>query len=99
MTRKEHCEECLEKLGKEWDCVHRWLDHFAKYYFPFRAHRQLRHHTEGVEEVRKMWGDQAAEAAKLHIMADEGYIPTPESIKKAYGPLPTKEEVRKLRGY
>ena len=97
MTREEHKRECLEKLGNEWDCVHAWLDHYARYYFPLCTHRQIRHHTKGIEEVREKWGDEAAEAAKLHIMADEGYIPTPESIHLAYGPLPTPQEVRRAR--
>lgn len=97
MTRDEHKKECLEKLGNEWDCVHRWLDAIARDYFPFKAHRQVRHHTKGVEEVRKMWGDEAAKAAELHIIADEGYVPTPEGIRKAYGPLPTKQEVARER--
>ena len=95
MTRKEHCKECLEKLGNDWNKVHAWLDAFAWKYFPNATHRQIRHHTEGVEEVRKMWGDEAAKAAELHIIADEGYVPTPTSIKLAYGPLPTTEELNR----
>jgi len=73
---KEHCAECKEKLGKEWYVVHRWLDElFAKMGFHER-HRQVRHHEKGIEEVRKMWGDEAAKAAELHIRADfYGYLP------------------------
>ena len=33
-------------------------------------HRKLRHHIAGIEQVRKLWGDKAAEAARLHIIAD-----------------------------
>ena len=33
-------------------------------------HRKLRHHLAGIEQVRKLWGDQAAAAARLHIIAD-----------------------------
>jgi hypothetical protein len=33
-------------------------------------HRKLCHHLEGIELVRKLWGDQAAAAARLHIIAD-----------------------------
>ena len=33
-------------------------------------HRKQRHNKEGIEEVRKMWGDKAAEAAELHIIDD-----------------------------
>ena len=71
---KEHCKECREKLGKDFYVVHRWLDQF----FPIlgEKHRELRHHLDGISEVRKMWGDEAAEAARLHISADfYGYVP------------------------
>jgi len=64
-----------------------WLDETAKDYFPWTGHRQIRHHTDGVEEIRKMWGNEAARAAELHIIADEGKVPTKEEIRKKYGPL------------
>jgi hypothetical protein len=66
---KQHCQDCDRQLGKPFPEVHAWLDAF---YGPDRdvAHRALRHHLEGVEEVRKLWGDQAARAAVLHIMLD-----------------------------
>lgn len=80
---KEHCKECREKLGNEWYVVHRWLDEFFARFnntgHPDK-HREIRHHLKGVEEVRKMWGDQAAEAAKLHIATDfYGYVPKDEN--------------------
>lgn len=67
---KDHCKECEEKLGKPFDVVHRWLDEYAKLYFPSTIHRAMRHHIAGVEEVRHKWGDEAAKAAELHILAD-----------------------------
>lgn len=94
MRREEHNQECLNKLGRRWDKVHAWLDCTARDYWPWMGHRQIRHHTEGVEEVRSIWGDEAARAAELHIISDEGYIPTPEQITKKYGPL----EDNKSRG-
>lgn len=91
MRKAEHRKECLMKLGNEWAEVHVWLDEFARDYFPWPGHRQIRHHKEGVEEVRKKWGDEAARAAELHIIADgvllEGKIPTKEETEKGYGPL------------
>ncbi|MDI6839264.1 MAG: hypothetical protein QMD71_00140 [bacterium] len=33
-------------------------------------HRKFRHHKEGIEQVRKMWGDEAAKAAEIHIRTD-----------------------------
>ena len=73
---KEHCAECEEKLGNAWYVVHRWLDeHFARMGYDVR-HRDIRHHSLGIEEVRKMWGDEAAQAARIHIEMDfMGYVP------------------------
>ena len=33
-------------------------------------HRKKRHHEAGVEEVRRQWGEQAAAAARQHIISD-----------------------------
>jgi DNA-binding GntR family transcriptional regulator len=33
-------------------------------------HRRVRHHLAGIEEVRKRWGDEAAAAARLHVISD-----------------------------
>ena len=38
--------------------------------WPGMRHRKLRHHLAGIEQVRKLWGDQAAAAARLHIISD-----------------------------
>lgn len=76
---KEHCVECQQKLGKDWSVVHRWLDEFfAKMGFDVR-HRDIRHHEKGIDEVRRMWGDQAAQAARLHVATDfGGWVPKDE---------------------
>ena len=99
MKRKEHCKECLEKLGKEWDHVHRWLDASSRDYFPWVGHRQIRHHKEGVEEIRKLWGDEASKAAELHIIADEGKVPSKEEIRKKYGPSPFADDKKAYPTY
>lgn len=69
----EHEKDCVKKFGKPFTEVHIWLDEFAKK-FPVTVfedlHRKYRHTKQGVEEVRKMWGDEAAEAALLHIVKD-----------------------------
>jgi DNA-binding GntR family transcriptional regulator len=78
---KEHCKDCKNAgLSKEWDVVHHWLDEFSKEYYPWEGHRIYRHHKDGIEEVRKKWGDEAAMAAEMHIKKDFGYIP--ESIEE-----------------
>lgn len=78
MKLEDHCEECEEILGKPFREVHLWLDEFAKNY-PWQEkykHRKFRHHKEGVEEARKLFGDEGAKAAELHIMSDNyGWIP------------------------
>lgn len=83
MEYKEHCKECEEKLGKDWAVIHRWLDEYArKVGVPW--HRTFRHHKEGVEEVRKKWGDEAAKAAELHIISDFGFIPTQKQVDRMF---------------
>jgi len=99
MKRAEHCKECLEKIGAEWDCVHRWLDETARPYFPWMGHRQIRHNSEGIEQVREKWGGDAAKAAELHIISDEGYVPSREQIKKQYGRSPFVEDKGEYPSY
>lgn len=70
MTYEDHCEETLQKLGDRHERVHRWLDEFARDTYPLVSHRVHRHHEAGVDEVRHKWGDAAAAAARLHILAD-----------------------------
>ena len=66
----EHCAETIVVLGKLFEEVHRWLDEFAGQPPYEMRHSKLRHHLAGIKQVRKVWGDRAAEAARLHIMAD-----------------------------
>lgn len=70
----EHCADCQKLLGREWKEVHQWLDALVKEYG--QDHRRHRHHVEGIEEIRKMWGDEAATAAKIHILVDCWGIPS-----------------------
>ena len=89
-TRKEHCEDCRRKLGKDWDVVHRWLDHFAAQTFPSHQHRLHRHHLAGIEEVRHRWGDEAVKAAEIHILADVraywlDHVPSLEEAETLWG--------------
>jgi hypothetical protein len=82
---KEHAKDCQDQLGNPWYVVHHWLDEFAKIYWPAKVHRIHRHNKSGVEEVRHKWGDEAAEAAEIHILKDEGDIPTMDEIARRYG--------------
>ena len=85
-SRKEHCKECKEKLGKPFNEVHKWLDGCATVILEGIAyldinHRRHRHHKEGLEEIRKIFGEDAYIAGKLHILSDFGYIPSVSEYK------------------
>lgn len=77
-TIEEHCKDCRSVLGEDFRNVHEWLDEF----FPTKGlrHRGVRHHREGIEEIRNMWGNRAARAAHIHIKKD------------CYGKIPSREE-------
>ena len=78
---EEHCEDCIRELGEPFPNVHIWLD---EYFILLRhKHREMRHHTEGVEEIRKMWGDKAAQAAEIHIRKDYGTTRIPNKAEAA----------------
>jgi len=66
----QHCLETATILGKPFEEVHKWLDELAGQPPYGMRHRKVRHHLKGIEEVRKMWGDQAAEAARIHVTSD-----------------------------
>ena len=79
---EEHCNDCIIELGEPFKYVHEWLDEFA---LTRGHHRQYRHHEDGVEEVRKKWGDRAARAAEIHIIKDFkslGQVPTRNMYSK-----------------
>lgn len=78
MNFESHCKEAEKKFGKRYDEVHRWLDEFASLYPPHLKykHRKHRHHKEGIEEARQMFGDIGALVAEQHILLDnQGEIP------------------------
>ena len=73
---EEHCNDCIVALGEPFGKVHRWLDEFFVRLGYSVKHRDVRHHEDGIEEVRRMWGDRAAEAARIHIKKDfKGWVP------------------------
>ena len=73
-----HCQDCIIQLGESFEYVHKWLDEL--FAFVGSDHRDIRHNKMGVEKVRKMWGDRAAQAAEIHIMKDEGKIPEVDEV-------------------
>ena len=66
----QHCAKTTAMLGKPFEDVHLWLDEFAGQPPYGMRHRRVRHHLAGIEQARQLWGDQAAEAARLHIIAN-----------------------------
>ena len=84
---EEHCADCRRELGEDFEQVHIWLDELFKVLGP--KHRSARHHTGGVEQVRKIWGDRAAKAAEIHIRRDcSGVLPDEKSAQmlSLFGP-------------
>jgi len=67
---KVHFDNCYKKFGNGFGKVHKWLDRNAGISYPMIAHRCIDHHLEGIERVREKWGDDAAEAALLHVKDD-----------------------------
>lgn len=78
----EHCADCQKLLGREWKEVHRWLDALFKEYG--QDHRRHRHHVEGIEEIRNMWGDESALAGKIHILVDCWGIPSKSDYENGW---------------
>ena len=83
-TKEEHCKDCMDLLGKEFEAIHRWLDGVAHRYWPWMGHRAWRHHAEAVETIREFLGEEAATAAEIHIKADLGTVPSRKEIRKKY---------------
>jgi len=75
----QHNNDCLKFLGQSFEHVNRWIDEYFAHYGP--THRRFRHHREGVEEARALFGDDAATAAAIHILRDCRHIPR----KQDYG--------------
>ncbi len=69
-TFHQHCDEARQTFGNPYAEVHRWLDEFAGKPPHGMRHRKKRHHRASIEEVRRMWGDEAASAARQHIVTD-----------------------------
>jgi len=79
-SKADHLFIDQKHFGKTFNDVHTWLDElYAKH---GGLHRRFRHNKEAVEEVRKLWGDEAAKAAELHILIDMGHIPSQEQWDK-----------------
>jgi len=70
---EKHKADSVKWLSKDFEEVHRWLDEF--FAAKGSQHRKFRHHAEGVEEAKRLFGDLGGEAAKIHILRDCRNIP------------------------
>lgn len=96
----QHEQDCKLLLGEPFSNVHRWLDE------PFgqfgAAHRKARHHRQGIEELRRKWGNRAALAATIHVLRDCQGIPEREDYEQGkVDPLgfPANRSVRQIVSY
>ena len=65
-----HCEEAEKILGKPYREVHMWLDEFFFDKAYGARHRRKRHHEQGVQEVVRLFGEEAGISARMHIVTD-----------------------------
>lgn len=96
-SRKQHCDECTEKFGRPYGEVHDWLDGLACVDGKLNInHRRWRHHVEALTEIYHMFGEEAVEAAKLHLLTDFGYIPTRQQVEDMFPEEPELLDWNKL---
>ena len=72
-TLEEHEADCVKLLGEPFRDVNVWLDAYSRTHGGL--HRKFRHHREGIEEARRLFGNRGAAAAIVHILRDCRNIP------------------------
>jgi len=65
-----HCQESVILFGKPYEEVHEWLDQFMGSPEYGMHHRKVRHHLEGIRKVVELFGEEAVEVARQHIISD-----------------------------
>jgi hypothetical protein len=78
----QHMSDCLRFLGEPFESVNRWIDECFAMYGP--AHRKVRHHREGIEEARDLFGDRGSLAAAIHVLRDCRHIPRKQDYELGY---------------
>jgi len=68
-----HKADAKKWLLEDFESVHKWLDEFFSSEGP--KHRRFRHHREGVDEARRLFGYEGSLAAQIHILRDCRNIP------------------------
>lgn len=79
---QHHIDDCIKFLGEPFDNVNRWIDELFRQYGP--THRRFRHHREGIEEARHLFGDRGALAAAVHVLRDCRHIPRQQDYELGY---------------
>jgi len=78
----QHNEDCKKFLGESFENVNKWID---EYFTQHGAkHRRFRHHREGIDEARDLFGERGALAAAIHILRDCRHIPREEDYVLGY---------------
>jgi hypothetical protein len=75
----QHEMDCRRFLGDGYVYVHKWMDELFAALGPL--HRKARHHREGIEDARRLFGADAAKAALIHVLRDCCNIPSAEDYK------------------
>jgi hypothetical protein len=78
----QHNSDCERFLGESFESVNRWIDEYFVQYGP--NHRKFRHHREGIEQARDLFGDRGAVAAAIHILRDCRHIPRKQDYEFGY---------------
>ena len=66
---EQHCEESERLFGRRFEKVHLWLDELF-YKGEGARHRRIRHHEAGIKQVIELFGEEAGEVARQHIISD-----------------------------
>lgn len=70
MRLEEHCHLAEVTFGRPWREVHEWMDEFAGAEGYGMRHRRVRHHEAGIREAIMLFGAEAGEVARQHVVAD-----------------------------
>lgn len=70
-TFNDHCKESIALFGQPYEEIHQWLDEFQGTERYRMRHRRVRHHEAGIQEVIRLFGEEAGGAvARQHIISD-----------------------------
>lgn len=71
---EQHKGDCVRWLGSECEQVNRWMDEYFAIHGA--SHRKFRHHKDGIEDAKRLFGDIGAAAALIHVLRDCRHVPS-----------------------